>query len=248
MLALLYLDLLGMKSRWKRGGVASAKAAYHVLDLVVRHALEAAPSGISSRVHGGVQSDAAATACHSVDDAVMLGRLILRETFRRCGSREAGRERFWIRGVIRDMGGGQLEQAEDLPGAASGISKRVFSDDLLEAINAEQSGFKGQRLLVAEPLIDATVEGRFRIDVGGGRYFHPLAALTYSENPAGYRDLLWMFPYEEQPEDVEQEWRRMQVAMENRLRWAGQGGPAEFTQAAATQLVFVECNAIYRDL
>jgi hypothetical protein len=247
-MVLLYVDLLGMKARWQTAGVAGAKAAYQTLDLVLRHALESVPSDTAANVAGGIQSDAAAIACRNVEDAVTLGRLIFKEMFRRCGSLDAGRERHWVRGVVVEMAEAELESTDSLPGPVSGVSKRSFSDDLLEAINVEQSGFRGQRLLVAESLIDPNVEAHFQIALGERCVLQPLATLTYSTGRSGFRDLLWMFPAGVPSNEVEESWGLMRRAMENRLRWAGEGGPGEFTQAAATQLVFAECNAIYRDL
>lgn len=247
-MVLLYFDLLGMKARWQGAGVAGAKAAYQTLDLVIRHAFESIPQETAQGIGGGMQSDAAALICPTVSDAVTLGIVVFKETFRRCGSLDSGRERHWIRGVIVEMSETELERTELLSSAAAQVEKRNFSDDLLEAINVEQSGFRGQRLLVAESLINPDVEDRFRVGVLDGRSLALLTSLSYSHGRAGFRDVLWMFPNDEAPEDIDGSWKLMRRAMENRLRWAGEGGPGEFTQAAATQLVFAECNAIYRDL
>jgi hypothetical protein len=217
------------------------------LDLIIRHALELAPESLASRVGGTIQSDAAALTTPDTKAAITVGRLIFRETFRRSGSLETGRERIWIRGAIQEMAESNLEDTEALPAAASGISKRILSDDLLEAINVEQSGYKGQRLLVPESLIDRSVEEFFRIPVGRTDFFFPLASLPRPDSKPGYRDVLWMFPNGKE-EDIAEEWRLMLIAMANRLRWAGQGGDAEFLHAAATQLVFTECNAILHNI
>lgn len=247
-MVLLYIDLLGMKTRWQTAGVAGAKAAYQTLDLVVRHALGSVPEDAAESVVGGIQSDAAALACRDVTDAVALGLVVFKETFRRCGALDAGRERHWIRGVIVEMAEAELESTQTLAGPATQVAKRVFSDDLLEAINIEQSGFRGQRLLVAESLIDPNVESRFAVSLGDDRSLSLLTRLAYSDALPGFRDALWMFPADQTPSNIDESWRLMRRAMENRLRWAGEGGAGEFTQAAATQLVFAECNAIYRDL
>lgn len=237
-----------MKARWQSAGIAGAKAAYQTLDLVIRHALTSVPTPMAESVSGGIQSDAAALAFGDVASALTVGRLVFKETFRRCGALDAGQTRHWVRGVVVDMGEEELESSEPLPGPAGGVFKRVFSDDLLEGINVEQSGYRGQRLLVAESLINSEVEDRFRIDVGERRKLEPLTTLTYSDGRPGFRDFLWMFPYEESSDELEPAWELMRRAMENRLRRAGEGGPGEFTQAAATQLVFAECNAIYCNL
>ena len=150
-----------MKARWQRGGVVDAKATYRTLDLVIRHALEAVPAAIAGNVSGGIQSDAAALTCPAADQAVIVGREIFREAFRRSGTPDINYERIWLRGAIIEMTTEELEGQETLPGAAAGVSKRVFSDDLLEAINVEQSGYRGQRLLVQESLVSPSSNKRF---------------------------------------------------------------------------------------
>jgi hypothetical protein len=238
---LLYVDVLGMKSRWRAGGPDAAKAAHHTLDLVIRQALEAVP--FAETVQGGVQSDAAALIFREVTQAVEVGRLIFRDSFRRSGSPEVGGERFWIRGVIRQMATTSLESTDALPGAASGVSKRIFSEDLMDAIHVEQSGYKGQRLLIQESLIDPDVSDAFKIPLGGA-VFHPLATLRYLPAVAGYRDVLWMFP-PDGGNETDEEWRLMKVAMQNRLRWSSAGSDEEFVQAAATQVLFAGCETVY---
>ena len=86
-------QVIGMKSRWQSGGVASAKAAYHTLDLVIRHALEAVAEAVAATVSGGVQSDAAALLCPDAATAIAVGRLIFREAFRRSDVTQ----RYWVR-------------------------------------------------------------------------------------------------------------------------------------------------------
>src|SRR5258706_6914895 len=55
---LLYVDLLGMKSRYRARGVNAARAGQRQLRAVVLAGLSALPAGVE--VSGGVQSDAAA--------------------------------------------------------------------------------------------------------------------------------------------------------------------------------------------
>ena len=80
----------------------------------------------------------------------------------------------------------------------------------------------------------------------GERAFRTLAALRYVPTVPGFRDVLWMVPYDSN--DFAEEWNRMKIAMQNRLRWSSEGGSGEFTQAAATQLVFAECQTVYAHL
>ena len=107
-MVLLYVDLLGMKARWQSAGIAGAKAAYQTLDLVIQQALTSVPLQMAESVGGGIQSDAAALEFRDVTSALTVGRLVFRETFRRCGALDAGHARHWIRGVVIDMGEEEL--------------------------------------------------------------------------------------------------------------------------------------------
>lgn len=61
-MALLYLDLLGMKSEWHAGGVQAALRRYREFNAVVIEGLSALPAG--AIVGGGVQSDAVGAHLH----------------------------------------------------------------------------------------------------------------------------------------------------------------------------------------
>src|SRR3982751_5189568 len=95
---LLYVDMLGMKARYHRGGPRAALNGYRLLGELVREGLEALPDGHA--VSGGVQSDAVCLQFASVAAAVTVGRKLFSDTFRR-----SKRSRLlWVRGVIVDEG------------------------------------------------------------------------------------------------------------------------------------------------
>jgi hypothetical protein len=127
------------------------------------------------------------------------------------------------------------------------LTVRRFSDDLLRAINVEQSGTKGMRLLIDNELCTEAVGEEFAIRVEDQRYLIPLKHLENSLYPegeglskAGYADVLWMIP---DPIAHWREWVAEEWRLSKALRASGRH-PEQFAQLAATALVFSEAGAI----
>ena len=120
----------------------------------------------------------------------------------------------------------------------------LYAGPLFDAVSVEKSGFRGMRMLIASELITRQLRTTFRHPIGN-RSFIPFRRLNHSQYPGriseGYHDVLWMFS----PDEAE--WRDRKRLMSSRLRWSG-NDPEEFVQAAATQLVFSECQAILTTL
>jgi len=235
---LLYIDLLGMKSRYRGRGVNAARSGQRQLMAVVLAGLSALPDGVD--VSGGLQSDAAALQFLHATDAVTAAQAMMTEAFRR-SSRE---QRVWIRGAILRRGGpkSRLDTQIQLKGAPVGVFERQFKEVLMEAIHVEQAGFRGQRLLIAGDLIDDKLEVAHVRRRYNGAAISPFCRLRYSRYPApvcdNFRDFLWMIPA------TLNAWDRRKGRMLDLLRWSGDGGDDEVTQAAATHLVFAEADAM----
>jgi hypothetical protein len=121
------------------------------------------------------------------------------------------------------------------------IAVHRYSAPLLEAISVERSGFKGMRILIADALVNDPLREAMRIPVGP-RHLIPLRRLDHSRyRVEGFQDWLWMLPRDEN------EWTRAKRQMAARLRWAAADAD-EFLQAAATQVVFHESEAIWGSL
>jgi hypothetical protein len=239
-MALLYVDLLGMKARYHRGGIRSAQRGYRMLRKLVSEGLGALPSG--RPVSGGVQSDAACLQFASTTDAVKVGRRLFAETFRR--SQRPGL--LWIRGVIVEgfHPNAPIESVEPLDENFGEVFVREFKVPLLRAIHAEQSGFHGQRLLIESKLLTERLEKDLRVPIGDG-YLLPAHRLRYSRYPSPtgrFRDVLWPVP------DDFQNWPFLRRRMLDRLRWANDGGDPEFLHASATNLLFEEIDSIVHGL
>lgn len=234
---LLYIDLLGMKSQWEVGGVPAARRRYRRFSDLVVDGLGALPAG--TEVGGGVQSDAAALTFRDVASAVIAGTAIL------CSAFDDGwsGDRVWLRGLISPHDwplDSPLEKTKRLPGAPAGVFERHFYTPLLNAINLEQSGFRGQRLLIHQDLVTREVDEQLSIDVGGRSLslFRRLKSSPYPRVTADYLDVLWMVTADPA------HWSRRSLHMRNLLRWSSAGGDAEVVQASATLLVFAQAEAM----
>lgn len=229
--------MLGMKSRYVKGNVDGARRGYAKFRRLLGAGLAVLPDG--NVVTGGMQSDAASFQFATVDDALLVGRAVCLAAFRAGG--RGGRS--WVRGVILEHGWptSVLQRQYPLPHAPNGLYETRFSEHLLNAINVEQSGFKGQRLLIEDTLATEATGRRLAIKVEGGNVA-PFRRLKHSHYPTptcdGFRDVLWMIPGN--PAD----WPSRRIRMLDLLRWSAGGGPAELEQAAATHLAFAEVDAI----
>lgn len=235
---LLYIDLLGMKSRYRATGVNGARAGHRQLVSVVRAGLQALPDG--ALVSGGIQSDAVALQFLHAFEAIVVGRAILLNAF----TRSNRARRIWLRGAVMKHGGpkSRLDSIHAIDGCPDGIVDRQFREVLLNAVHVEQSGFRGQRLLVEGGLLDDRLAVSTELVFSKGRAFSPVRRLTYSGYPApvcdGFADVLWMVPAQLSA------WENRKLRMLDLLRWSSKGGEEEMAQAAATHLVFAEADAM----
>ena len=112
MAALLFIDLLGVRSRWHAGGRLAAERAFGQLTRLVEKALQQENPG--NMLDGAIEIDAAAIVCVSTEVAVSLGRGIYLGTFNRVG-KEPDR-RLWLRGAITPINRGiQLRAMTSMP-------------------------------------------------------------------------------------------------------------------------------------
>lgn len=100
------------------------------------------------------------------------------------------------------------------------------------------------RLLVAQELLASSVKKYFRIPFNGYSFI-PFRRLRHASYPDVqiYKlvDFLWMAT------ESDDEWAEVSMDMTYRLRYSA-SDPEEFSQAAATQVVFHECGAIRQSI
>jgi hypothetical protein len=234
---ILFVDVLGVRSKWLSGGQPAAEAAFQEFRTLIAASMKGTVS--DSLVRGVVESDSAALTFSSLLPALDAAKALYSAAFRR------KRGRVWLRGCIVSLDGHDaLRTSTTFSGKLDKIELNLYSKPLLEAIAVEKSGFKGMRLLVESSLINAEVRATVKQPIGHLNFI-PLCKLKAMHYPKRidrlFVDYLWMASIDRD------EFDDMRSIMAVRLRGAA-GDPEEFSQAAATQVVFHECGAILGSL
>ena len=240
-MVILFVDLLGVRSRWHAGGRIDAERAFATLRMLVVASLREASR--SHPISGGIETDATTLVFASVAEAMDVGTTLYRMAF--ATGQSARDERLWLRGAIVPFGPHESLRAErGLPAPYGALKYHHYAGSLLDAIAIEKSGIKGMRLIIDASLVTDRVSKQFRIPIST-RYLIPFRRLSHSPYPPqiedGYRDVLWMAS----GDDLE--WAALKQRMATRLRYSAHN-PEELLQAAATQVVFHECNAMWHAL
>ncbi|MFI5395374.1 MAG: hypothetical protein ACHQ9S_07565 [Candidatus Binatia bacterium] len=236
MSVLLFVDMLGVNSRWRLSGRDGAELAFRQFRALVNGAI--AKTTERDSIRGSIESDAVAIVSESCSLAVKIGLRLFRDAF--LSPVQDGGHRFWLRGVIVPWSGGEFIR-RTVPGVESpthGLDIVEYSPALLDAIATERSGFKGMRLLIHRELV--TPELRTTCSVSVGQKKVPLfMQLRLSQYPERidrlFADVLWMAA------DNESDWEGMKTLLSRRLSRSTKENE-EFLHAAATQVVFNECG------
>jgi len=242
--ALVFVDVLGVKDQWPKGA-QSVQTLFRDFRAMALNCLEAGT--LKQAVVGGIESDSVALVFPSTLNALLFARHLFRTAF--ASARKVDDRRWWLRGAITTgPPTGTLRQEEPTT-AFPGIRSFLYSDELLNAIAVEKSGFKGMRILVENTLVTKELQNSLCVPIGK-RTFIPVRKLNDSYYPIAieqrFQDYLWMAPDASDPRTFEH-WERSKNVMARRLRWSAKS-TEETTQAAATQVVFHEASAIIRTL
>ncbi|MCK4821455.1 hypothetical protein KA005_37160 [bacterium] len=226
----LFMDLLGVRSMWKSGGRIAAETAFDQFRISVSHGIGKVDA--SSIEKGVLESDSAFLICDSLHTALQIGQGTYLHAFRF----PAHERRMWIRGVIMPgPDGTELVTSSYLKKSLPQVEVIKYKSQVLDAIAAEKSGFKGMRLLVgggkgvghaARKKLTPICIGELRL-----RPFLKIKTPLYPEALAGYHDFLWMATENDKENDT------MSTHMFHRLRWAA-SNPEELVHAAITQVIF----------
>jgi hypothetical protein len=240
-MVLLYLDLLGTRSKWHREGRAGVERAFTLFHENVLNAIKTREPGLV--VGGGIESDSAALLCLDEIAATRIGRGAYRNAFERAAQDVSQRQ--WLRGaIVRVEGNEPLRTEAPCDPSLSGLMNYRYSPWFLDAIAVERSGFKGMRLVIANELVTEELRKHWATKLGK-RTFVPVRRLEHCGYPHrlrdGFQDFLWMAA------GGSDEWDLNRRRMADRLRYAANEAE-EALQAAATQVAFHECAAIRRSL
>ena len=153
-------------------------------------------------------------------------------------------KKIWLRGIIipaNKEANNLLRTKNTLKNTIPQVEVYKFSNNLLDAIAAEKSGFKGMRLLIIG-FGKSVRETALAISCDGISSFRPLKCIVPPGYPVqlgdGVYDYMWM------ASTNEEKWKEMNRIMTYRLRDAAENSE-EFIQAAATQIVFTHCGQMF---
>lgn len=238
-MVVVFVDILGVRSRWHLGGRESAEKAFARLRALVTEALRNV--GATSIETGGIETDSAALVFSSATSAAVFVRTLFRFAFEKWSQQPE--ERMWLRGVVTSSEPGLLRRESVLAGFER-VRLYDLETGLLDAIAVEKSGFKGMRVVIENQLVNDALRRDFRIHIKNQTFF-PFRKLRHSAYPARiaeeYQDFLWMV------KESRDEWEEAKRTMSHRLRTCARN-PEEFLQAGATQVVFNEADEIIRSL
>jgi len=238
MSVLLTIDLLGAESRWRTGGPGAAAALFDdftdlVLDTV-------ASLDVASEVRGEIDSDWCGLVCPSVESALALARRIFRRAW--LESRNSDDLRLWLRGVVLPTDDSAVRHSAP-DDELTGISRTTATPGFMRALATLRSGFQGMRILVDEELLTDQLRGMFRVPLGRLGLI-PFRRMNFTPYPPSLKktmqDFLWMA-------ETQNEWGTYMMRMKQRTLWSAHN-EAEFQDAAATQPVFCEVDAIIQSV
>lgn len=238
--SLLFIDVLGVKSRWLSQGRLGAEAAFTRLGDLAATALSRETTDTVFAAFA--ESDAFCADVADLDAALRIADTIYRTAFEK--DIKDTPKRYWLRGVVVPSDGEPLRSEKTTLTELPTFKRSSYSSALLDAVNFEKSGFRGMRLLVSHDLIDSAARRRHTVSIDGLR-IKRLTKLKHSPYPNrtanGFDDYLWFAPHSRD------QWNTYDSMMASRLRYAAVDSD-EFVQAAATQLLFHEVRAILTTL
>ena len=229
--------MLGARKKWQSGGAEEATKAFNHFHRMVIASVKAEPRGVV--LNGGVETDSALLVCESTISALKIARRLFLWSFK--NTRNPDSPRLWLRGsLVPNEDEIATRRESPLSKPFDCMSAFTYSKAALDAISIEKAGFKGMRLLVRAEAINAETNRLLRIPFDGYSLI-PLRKLRHIGYPkiieGELMDFLWMACQEES------DWYDISIHMTSRLRHSAKD-QEEFSQAAATQVLFHECAAI----
>ncbi|MEC7583756.1 MAG: hypothetical protein VYE77_05520 [Planctomycetota bacterium] len=236
---LLTMDLLGAQAHQKRTNPHASKALWEDFSDLIVDTAESLES--PTELLGTIRQGSLVLQCPCVKTALALGRRMFRRAW--LETRTPHDLRLWLRGCITvgEVGSEATQAAASrlLPG----VQKDVPNPSVQKAVSHLRSGYRGMRILIAEELLDDQLRGVFRIPLGRLGVI-PFRRMNFTPYPKSlsqrFQDFLWMA-------DNGAEWAQYNVRMKQRMLWSVED-TSEFVQAAATQVVFHECDAILQSV
>jgi hypothetical protein len=160
---LLFIDLLGVRAKWLRGGRPAAELAFKDFRNLIAAGLRGRTA--AEVAVGLIETDAAAITCTDVRIALDIGKRLYQMAFDQ--TRTNRNKHYWLRGAI-------VPRVTDLPLRKTGnftvplnqVELTHYEPELFDAVAIEKSGIKGMRLLVDKTLLMPQVISQYRIPIG----------------------------------------------------------------------------------
>ena len=236
---LLAIDLLGAQAHQKRTNPETSVALWDEFSDLIAESLASLED--PSEAQGSIQQGSVVLQCATLSTALTLSRRIFRHAW--LSTRTPHDMRLWLRGVITDGELGAAPQQAPVSEQLPGLQRAVLIPSVQKAHSILRSGYRGMRILIDEDLLDDRLRGVFRIPLGrlGVIPFRRMNFTPYPRSlPPHFQDFLWMA-------DNGAEWAQSTMRMKQRMLWSVED-TSEFVQAAATQVVFHECDAILQSV
>ena len=236
---LLAIDLLGAQAHQKRTNPHASAALWEDFSELVLDTAESLDC--PAELIGTIRQSSVVLECQTIKTALALGRRLFRRAW--LETRTPHDLRLWLRGCITAGKLGtdptQIAPSKLLPG----IQKDVLNPSVQKAVSQLRSGYRGMRILIDQDLLDDQLRGVFRIPLGRLGVI-PFRRMNFTPYPKSlhsrFQDFLWMA-------DNGTEWAQYNLRMKQRMLWSAEDN-SEFVQAAATQVVFHECDAILQSV
>ncbi len=238
MSVLLTIDLLGATTRWRSGDPGDAAALFDdfadlVLDTV-------GSMDVADQIHGDIEANWCSLLCPTIEAALALSRRIFRRAW--LDPRSADDMRLWMRASVSPSDDDAIRHTGPDEELAQ-IRRTTATPSLMRSLAALRGGLQGMRILVDESLLSDPLRGMFRVPLGR-LGFIPFRRMNFTPYPATlkrtWQDFLWMA-------DTQTEWVNYTLRMKQRLLWTA-NDPGEALEAAATQVVFHEVDAIVQSV
>lgn len=196
---------------------------------------------VANQLGGEIDTDSAVIHCPAPEAALALARRIFRRAF--LSPRTPDDLRLWLHGVAVPSEADEPVHESETPDNLPGI-------DLLRPAPAANcgrailtSGWRGMRILVDDRLLTDQMRGMFRIPLGRLGVI-PFRRMNHTPYPGaagkGCQDFLWMA-------ETPNEWQQYTTRMKQRMLWSAHEAE-ELHDAASTQVVFHECEAILQSV
>ncbi len=244
MKAVLLVDVLGVKDRWKRrerNRIEAVRRLVNTFQIIVERLLDEEENRPIKTLMSGDSFWAEFT---DPFNACWFGMKLFQKTYQASVEEEEGEDQYiWIRGVIVKAEEDERTWVYCVDEEIEGLEqhKVEYSNSFYESIFEEKSGYHGMRLLLkryenSEDWREGVERVSYRDD---GRVFYFVKKLQHIKYPrdGNYEDVLWI------ADTRSREFSSNEQSLQNKMKDCAKNESA-FLQASTTNLLLLECKSI----